>query len=192
MKNTIEKYQNGNMVINPKLLPPVKKEKHWSEMVPESWNWLSPYKPEVNPTDWAINIIKGFEGFEDKKYLDGKGLSTIGYGTRDKKYLNKGEISEEEASLALRNYLEQNVIPVLSKKPYYENLKPNQKASLQSLIYNIGPTQFNNSKKLQQALLEGNWEEAAKQMDHGMTDTKNPGLKTRRIFEQNLFTSKQD
>jgi GH24 family phage-related lysozyme (muramidase) len=55
------------------------------------------------------------------------------------------------------------------------------------LIYNIGQTKFNNSPKLQDALKKHDWLNAAKQMDHGMNDPRNPGLKSRRLFEQNLF-----
>lgn len=99
----------------------------------------------------------------------------------------KNQITEEEAAQALKNYLNTVVDPVLTKKSYYPNLGINQKIALKSLMYNIGPTQFNNSPKLQKALADGNWLEAVKQMNHGVNDKKNPGLATRRQFEQNLF-----
>jgi len=38
MNYKIKKYQYGNLVTAPELLPPVKSKSHWSEKVPESWN----------------------------------------------------------------------------------------------------------------------------------------------------------
>ena len=187
MNYKIKKYQSGNLVTAPELLPPVKNKSHWSEKVPESWDWIKPHTTEPDTTEWTADLIKRFEGFREGVYKDGKGLPTIGYGTRDKKYLAKGKISEEEASAKMNEFIKTTVEPTLKNKSYYPNLSANKKVALKSLIYNIGPTKFNNSVKLQQALTTGNWDEAMRQMDHGMTDKDNPGLALRRKLEQQIF-----
>lgn len=187
MNYRIKKYQLGSIMDS--YNSTVKKERHWSEG-PESWDWLKSWKPEPEKIPISVeDLIKGFEGFRSNTYLDGKGLPTIGYGTRDEKLVAKGIITEKDASKALSDFLDSDVNPYLTKKSYYSKLNPNQIKALQSLIYNIGPTQFNAGKKLQSALKDQNWEEAAYQMDWGMNDKKNTGLRTRRLAEQKLFLS---
>lgn len=137
--------------------------------------------------DIAIPVIKEYEKFKPSVYKDANGIPTIGYGLTEQKYIDKKTITEPEALEALTQYINTNIDPYLQKKSYYNKLNDNQKGALTSLIYNIGITKFNNSPNLQKALTAGNWKLAASEMNHGWYDIKNPGLKDRRIFEQNLF-----
>lgn len=175
------------MVLAPELLPRKNNNPHWSEKVPESWNWLKSYGTADQGKNVAVELIKEFEKYRGKTYKDGKGLPTIGYGSRNKEHLKKGYLTENEASKGLKEYLDTNVYPTLQNKPYYSKLNDNQKGALASLIYNIGPTGFNKSTKLQAALTKGNWMGAISQMDHGITDSRNPGLIERRNIEKATF-----
>lgn len=123
-------------------------------------------------------------------YKDGKKIDTIGYGLTDKRYISKGKLTEEEAMQGLTEHIDKEVLPHLQNKPYWSKLNSNQKHALISYVYNIGSGNFNvKSPSLQKALNEGNWKEAAKQMDFGYNDKKNPGLRRRRDEERALFLS---
>lgn len=157
------------------------------------YNFLNIFKPKMGNFDIseAVNFIDKFEGFKDKVYKDGKGIDTIGHGLTDPKYVKKGKITKEESLNGMREHINKQVLPHLSSKPYWKELNDNQKASLVSYVYNIGSGNFNTkSPNLQKALNSKNWEEAAKQMDFGYTDIKNPGLRKRRDEERKLFLSK--
>lgn len=181
----IPKHQTGNY------LSPLKSSKWLNRPQPEPYS-IEKYRPELlkpkeNFLDIAIPVIKKFESFKPNVYKDGKGIPTIGYGETRKEFITKGTMTEQEASDSMREYISNNILPTLTSQPYYGNLNDNQKASLVSLIYNIGQTKFRNSPGLQRALASGNWQEAVKQMDHGYNDPLNPGLRKRRDYERNLF-----
>lgn len=144
--------------------------------------------PEAgSPTLLASELIKKFEGYRSKKYLDGHGKPTIGYGATAKNYVNKSSMTEAEATQALKKHIDTQVMPTLQSKPYFTDLNNSQKAALISLTYNIGATGFNKSKALQEALINKDYEKAASEMDHGAKDKKNPGLKKRRDVEKNIL-----
>lgn len=181
----IPKHQTGNY------LSPLKSSNWLNRPQPEPYS-IEKYRPELlkpkeNFLDIAIPVIKKFEKFKPNVYKDGKGIPTIGYGETRKEFITKGTMTEQEASDSMREYISNNILPTLTSQPYYGNLNDNQKASLVSLIYNIGQTKFRNSPGLQRALASGNWQEAVKQMDHGYNDPLNPGLRKRRDYERNLF-----
>ena len=98
---------------------------------------------QTNWDDLAIEIIRGYEGFRSETYKCPAGVKTIGYGFTDKALVDKGVMSESEASDILRsevisigNYLIGRGIPF---KDCY------QLASCISLYYNIGRRGFMNS-----------------------------------------------
>lgn len=136
----------------------------------------------------VLPILDELEGFKDHVYKDGNGIDTIGHGLTAKKYIQLGKISKEESLKGVEEHINKEVLPVLKKQPYWNNLNDNQKDALVSYVYNIGSGGFMlKSPSLQKALKDNNWEEAAKQIDFGYNDSKNPGLKDRRDFERSLF-----
>ena len=115
-------------------------------------------------------------------------LNSITNELPDKKYISKGTITKEESLSGVKSHIDKEVIPHLKNKPYWNKLNDNQKSALISYVFNIGSGNFNTkSPNLQKALNENNWREAAKQMDFGYNDKKNPGLKVRRDKERGLF-----
>lgn len=190
MKYKIKKYRNGNTVewnTGPQFIP----------------NPLPIEKPEDSPEniiDRSLGLMNPYEGFRSKVYDDKdpyrpykggkpKGTLTIGHGLTNpdiiKSFMNK-EMDEQTSNNYQKEYINNDIIPALEKTSYYANLNPDQKASLISLVYNVGPTTFfKRSPKLQAALGANDWSEAVKHMNHGINQFK--GLQQRRQAEQGTF-----
>lgn len=108
-----------------------------------------------------LTLIKKWEGFRSKPYMDVVGIWTIGYGTlikdpngrpyrgeaeRDVVYaLYPEPISESTASEILDEEIDSYVKCV---DKHAKNCTPNQRDALISLCYNIGTTAFKNSTLL--------------------------------------------
>lgn len=192
----IPKGQHGLLLNKSNTLSPLDPNKQFNNSKFNFLN-LSKQKPLLNlmnmenigyDSNTVLKLIDDFEGFKDKVYKDGKGIDTIGHGLTDKKYISKRTITKEESLSGVKSHIDKEVIPHLKNKPYWNNLNDNQKSALISYIFNIGSGNFNTkSPSLQKALSEGNWNEAAKQMDFGYNDKKNPGLRKRRDKERQLF-----
>lgn len=95
----------------------------------------------------VIEHIKKSEEFRSKRYLDSRGVPTIGYGTTNKKYVNKGSIDEKTASKALLEYVEKECIECIQRWQEATNTKINDGMflSLVDIIYNMGCKGFRNS-----------------------------------------------
>lgn len=143
------------------------------------------------PSKEIIESIKEYEGFRNRIYLDGNDVPTIGYGETDpailKKYKNK-RITKKEAEKYLLEHVDEVVGQLKHSVSTFNKLTNNQKDALLHYTYNVGIGNLTNkSPKLMKALNEGNWQEAAKQMDFGYYDKVNTGLQDRRNMEQELF-----
>lgn len=98
----------------------------------------------MNPSNRCINLIKQFEGFRSKSYIDAVGIPTIGYGStmwNDGKKVKLGEtITLEGAELLLFWEVNRKAIILDSL-----TLTQNQYDSLTSFIYNVGLNAFSKS-----------------------------------------------
>lgn len=94
----------------------------------------------------AVNFVKHNEGFRSKVYACTAGKPTIGYGFTSKAIVAKGTITEEEADVILREYIES------CKKVVRTNVKvqlnANQEAVLIDFIYHFGSGAFKSSTLL--------------------------------------------
>ena len=95
----------------------------------------------------GIGLIKYFEKFIPKPYLDAVGIATIGVGFTfypdgKRVTMQDSEMSIQEADLILDQILTKNFVPHLP------NVSQNKFDALASLIYNIGATNFNKSTLL--------------------------------------------
>jgi len=113
---------------------------------------IPPNYSTVELLEDTLPIIKKFEKYKGNIYKDATGKPTIGYGETRPEYIKKKFITEPDATTAVKDYMQKNVLPVLQKKPYFNSLNPNKKIALADLIYNIGQTKFNASPNLQKAL----------------------------------------
>jgi lysozyme len=178
--------------------------KNQLKSITEQYLGQSPKKP-VNPFDFgnilnrvnntyskAVNLIKNYEKFKEKEYIDDAGKLTIGYGTRLAYYpeLKNRKISDEVATAYLKKNLESEVIPAI-KRNVKRPLNQNQINALASLIYNIGITNFANSELLK-AINSKNFKEIKKNWEEFRLGDGQvlPGLVRRRAEEIKLFFTK--
>lgn len=99
----------------------------------------------------GIDLIKEFEGFRSKPYLDAVGVPTIGYGATHygngvKVKMSDKPITEAEASALLQDMLKQYEKPVLDNVT--SKINQNQFDALVSFTYNLGGTNFRKSTLL--------------------------------------------
>lgn len=150
-------------------------------------NILPRYAEGKDPYEETMNFLRKHEGFKDTTYLDGNGVPTIGYGFTDSTLIKKGKMSRTEADKRLR----QEVInreAFLSKMKNWDKLSDSSKTALRSYYYNY-PAGFKDTTKFIKAWNSGNYAEAIRQVDAGMNDKSNRGLRTRRLEEQALLKS---
>lgn len=146
---------------------------------------LPAYKGGKSEYDNAINFIKQYEGFKDTTYLDGNGIPTIGYGFTDSSLVKKGRITREEADRRLIKEIQQREA-TLSKLKNWNNLGEGAKTALLSYYYNY-PAGFGDNTKFMKYWNAEDFDNAIREVDAGMNDKKNPGLRTRRLQEQQLL-----
>ncbi len=139
-----------------------------------------------------VELIKKFEGFRSRPYLDIVGIPTIGYGSTFYPNGKKVSISDrpinesfgEELLLSSAGKFE-NIINSLVTK----NINQNQFDALVSFVFNIGPTAFRRSTilrkinsnpsdpSIRQEFLR--WNKAGGKVINGLTN--------RRVLESNLY-----
>lgn len=139
----------------------------------------------------GVNLIGTFEGFMPRIYKDSGGVETIGYGETDKDFINKyrgRQISRAEATQQLRNRTQWFYDQVANKTVGWDKLNQDQRDVLTSYAYNIGVGGYQRHKKLLAAIAAGDYNLAAKNINAGMNDARNPGLRKRRLKEQFIFT----
>ena len=155
--------------------------------VKEIYNWDLPKYGDGKTDSYAhtVKFLKQHEGFKDSAYVDGNGVATIGYGFTDSSLVRKGKISRVAADARLR----QEVVSrdrFLSKLKNWDKLNEGSKTALRSYYYNY-PAGFKDTTKFMKAWNAGDYDEAIKQVNAGMNDRKNSGLRTRRLAEQALL-----
>lgn len=138
----------------------------------------------------GINLIRSFEGYMPRVYRDTGGVETIGYGETDKNFINRyraSGISRQAAEAQLRNRAQWFYEGVAKRTRGWDKLNQQQRDALTSYAYNIGLNGYGTHKHLLGAIERGDYEKAANNIDAGFNDTRNPGLRKRRIKERNLF-----
>jgi len=136
----------------------------------------------------AINLIKSFESFRSKAYLDLAGIPTIGWGTTKEIHLGMTTTKEQA-----EEWMREDVAKVANALTSLISIELTecQFSALVSLVYNIGVHNFSAStllKKLHAEDLSGaaqeflNWDYSG--------GRKIPGLSNRRKKEQALFLTK--
>lgn len=142
----------------------------------------------------GLALIKKYEGFYSKPYLDPIGIPTIGYGAtyypnKVKVTMKDKAISEKEASELLKSMLTsyENDVERLVKK----NISQNQFDALVSFTYNLGGSNLSKSTLLKKINVNPNdksianeflkWNKAGGKVFNGLTK--------RRQDESNLYFS---
>ena len=112
----------------------------------------------------AQSMIKIHEGLRLSKYLDSRGLPTIGYGhlvERGENFPNRITKSQAEA-LFLKDYEEHKAaaMNILG----YQKATPKQKAALIDLTFNMGPGWAAGFPKFRKAFAAGDYDTAANEL----------------------------
>lgn len=149
---------------------------------------LPRYAEGSDPYEEVVDFLKQHEGYRDKVYLDGNGIPTIGYGFTDSNFINKGTISKTEADAELKRQVKtrQATLRDILGADKWDSLTDDSRKALTSYHYNY-PAGFKSNTKFMKAWRDGNYAEAIRQVDAGINDPKNPGLRTRRLAEQALL-----
>lgn len=144
----------------------------------------------------AVPLIKQFEGFSAKPYLDSVGVPTIGYGTTyyldgTKVTMTDVSITAETAASLLSLKLKQEFLPGLHR--LFSNsskINSNQYAALLSFAYNEGLGNLGRST-LAGKVLSGDFAGASAEFPKwDMAGGQHlQGLKNRRLAEQTLFNT---
>lgn len=106
-------------------------------------------------------------------------MPTIGYGFTDSSLVKKGRISRSEADRQLVREIEKRE-DRLSKLKNWNNLSEDSKTALRSYYYNY-PAGFGKDTKFIRYWNAGDYERAINEVDAGMNDKNNPGLRKRRL-----------
>jgi len=148
----------------------------------------------MNPSQNCINIIKQFEGYRSKAYLDAVGVPTIGYGStmwNDGKKVKLGEtITLDGAGVLL--YWQVNKMCVMLDAL---TLNQNQYDALSSFIYNVGSGAFSKStlfKKVKANPKDESIKDEFLKWNKGRVNgvlVELKGLTKRRLAESNLYFS---
>jgi len=90
----------------------------------------------------GLELIKGFEKFMPKPYIDAVGVVTIGYGNTyyadgQKVTMQDVQITEIQATILLETVFEKDFAKYIP-----DNVNQNQFNALSSLVYNIGTGAF--------------------------------------------------
>ena len=94
----------------------------------------------------AVAFIKLNEGFKSEVYTCTAGKKTIGYGFTSKAIVAKGTITEEEATVILRDYVVK--CQAVVKRLVKVKLTNNQEAVLIDFVYHFGSGAFSESTLL--------------------------------------------
>lgn len=139
-------------------------------------------------SDVGIDLIKRFEGLRLKKYDDGIGIMTIGYGHRILPRESYDEITESDADALLRKDLQtaENCVNNSVKG----NITQSQFDALCSFTFNLGCGALGKSTLLRY-VNDGNDMSAAQEFGKWVNGGGKPmpGLVKRRQAEMELFLS---
>jgi len=151
-------------------------------------NGLPRYAGGKDPNEDVADFLRQHEGYSDKVYLDGNGIATIGYGFTDPKFVSKGTISRSTADAELKRQIKsrQSTLRNILGADKWDSLTDDSRKALTSYHFNY-PAGFKSNTKFMKAWRAGNYAEAIRQVDAGINDPKNPGLRTRRLAEQALL-----
>lgn len=94
----------------------------------------------MNISQRGIDLIKRFEGFRSKPYLDAAKVWTIGYGYTRGVTATTPEITEQEAERQLREAVAQDEKRLAAHLP--TNLSQGQYDAIVSFVYNVGVEAF--------------------------------------------------
>lgn len=91
-------------------------------------------------SDAIVDVIKYYEGFSATPYQDEVGVLTLGYGMTGEEIEGISEVTEEQATQMLKDWIERKYAPVIKQDLDSKNvsLSQNQFDALVCMAYNVG------------------------------------------------------
>ena len=136
----------------------------------------------------TIEFIKKHEGFKSRPYKDSKGKWTIGYGFTDPKLLKLGYMTKSQGEKLLKREIKTREDKLKKIFKDWDKYPEDAKTAMISYYYNY-PAGFDDTTTFMMHMRREDYPRAKKQIDAGMYDPESPGLKDRRLEEQELFES---
>lgn len=136
----------------------------------------------------TIEFIKKHEGFESRPYKDSKGKWTIGYGFTDPELLKLGYMTKSQGEKFLKREVKIREDKLKKIFKDWDKYPEDAKTAMTSYYYNY-PAGFKDNTTFMMHMRREDYPRAKGQIDAGMYDPESPGLKDRRLEEQELFES---
>jgi len=135
-----------------------------------------------------INLIISHEGFRSKVYKCPAGKLTIGYGRN----LEDKGISDSEAMFLLMNDVLSTERDISMMLPFFENLSYPRQCVLIDMGYNLGLQGLMEFKKMLEALHDGDYDKASKEMldSKWAKQVGNRAIELSDIIKTSKFTEK--
>lgn len=91
-------------------------------------------------SDECIDFIKSWEGFSADPYYDEVGVLTLGYGMTGEEIQGISEVTEEQATSMLKDWINNKYAPVIKADLDFKGviLNQNEFDALVSMAYNVG------------------------------------------------------
>ena len=105
----------------------------------------------------VIESLKQEEGFRGMPYKDTLGILTIGYGT-------KLPLTKEEAEMLLKHRLEEKILELSEKEPFFLDLPQKAQEVIANMVYQLGVGGVLKFKKMWAALKDKDYQKAADEM----------------------------
>jgi len=108
-------------------------------------------------SDTCIDFIKSWEGFSDTPYRDEVGVLTLGYGMTGEEIQGISEVTEEQATSMLKEWINNKYAPVIKTDLDSKGvtLKQNEFDALVSFVYNCGTSALLSQSTLYKNVVAG-------------------------------------
>ena len=113
-------------------------------------------------TESIEDMLVRQEGEVLHAYQDSKGYWTIGVGQLIDQKVG-GKISKAASRFMLQEAIQESV-HFIKSYPWFEELNNPRKTAMISMMYNLGPSRFAGFQNMIQALKDGDYERASKEM----------------------------
>lgn len=105
----------------------------------------------------CIDFIKSWEGFYSEPYIDCVGVKTLGYGMTGEEIEGISEVSEDQATSMLKDWINNKYAPAIKSDLDSKNisLKQNEFDALVSFAYNCGTEALLSQSSLYKNIIAG-------------------------------------
>ncbi len=138
------------------------------------------YNVKFKLSDYFIERLKGYEGYESTPYRDGTGNLIIGYGRNISKHKNKPtRVDKNKAHEWLVEDILKHKNIISERTKWFDKLSSVRKEAIIDLTFNMGEGWLNKFPKVVSAIEKGNYKLASKHLLYKDSNFKIPSLYAR-------------